>query len=241
MAQTNTEDPRIIAGMAAQGRLRESRRHAGEHRVGWKAGLGTEAAMTAVSIATALTGFLTDASLASGMTTTDGLSIEDWRNAKLEAEVAVRLHRTVPAGADRATVAAAIAEMAPAIEIVDLGDPADVEQALAGNLFHRAFLFGPFQPATGASLADARLTVAQDGQTAHAGVDPAAVLGDLVEVVRALADQIPLSGDELTAGDVIMTGSAIAPVSLAGGERFEVTLAGGGSVELQIAPSAGTG
>jgi 2-oxopent-4-enoate/cis-2-oxohex-4-enoate hydratase len=241
MAQTNTDDPRVIAGMAAQGRLRESRLHAGERRVGWKAGLGTEAAMTAVSIATALTGFLTNASLASGMTTTDGLSIEDWRNAKLEAEVAVRVDRTVPAGADRETVAAAIAEMAPAIEIVDLGDPADVEQALAGNLFHRAFAFGPFKATTGAGLGAARLTIAQDGQIAHGGVDPAAVLGDLVDVVRAVADQIPLSDDELTAGDVIMTGSAIVPVSLAGGERFEIALDGAGSVELQIAPNAGTG
>jgi 2-keto-4-pentenoate hydratase len=241
MAQTNTDDPRIIAGMAAQGRLRESRLHAGEHRVGWKAGLGTEAAMASVSIATALTGFLTDASLASGMTTTDGLSIEDWRNAKLEAEVAVRVDRTVPAGADRETVAAAIAAMAPAIEIVDLGDPADVEQSLAGNLFHRAFLFGPFESITGAGVGAARLTITQDGQIAHGGVDPATVLGDLVDVVRAVADQIPLSGAELTAGDVIMTGSAIVPVSLAGGERFEIALDGAGRVELQIAPSAGTG
>ena len=96
-------------------------------------------------------------------------------------------------------------------------------------------------PATGAELAAARVTVAQQGEDARPGIDPAELLGDLVEVVRALADQIPLSGDELRAGDVIMTGSAIPPVQLDGGERFEVVLEGAGGVELAIAPSHGTG
>jgi 2-oxo-3-hexenedioate decarboxylase len=237
----NTADPRIVAGMAAQGELRESRLRAGERRVGWKAGLGTAQAMEALSIAAPLAGFLTNASLASGMTTTDGLSIEAWRNARLEAEVAVRVDRTVPAGSDRETVGGAITGMAPAIEIVDLGDPGDVERVLAGNIFHRAFLLGAFVPVTGAGLGAARLTVAQEGKDARAGIDPAQLLGDLTEVVRALADQIPLSGDELRAGDVLMTGSAIAPVALAGGERFEIVLEGAGGVELAISPSGGTG
>jgi 2-keto-4-pentenoate hydratase len=237
----NTDDPRIVAGMAAQGRLRESRLQAGERRVGWKAGLGTASAMQALSIAAPVAGFLTNASLATGLTTSDGLSIEAWRNARLEAEVAVRVDRPVPAGSDRETAAEAIAEMAPAVEIVDLGDPTDLEQVLAGNVFHRAFLFGAFVPVTPAALAAARLTVRQHGEDERAGIDPAEVLGDLVEVVRAMADQIPLSADELQAGDVIMTGSAIAPIPLGGGERFEVVLDGAGGVELAIAPSTGTG
>jgi 2-keto-4-pentenoate hydratase len=243
MSQADTTDPRIVAGMAAQGRLRETRRGAGERRVGWKAGLGTEAAMAAVSIGAPLTGFLTTASDVDGLTTADGLSIEDWRNAKLEPEVAVRLDRGLSAGADRDTVAAAVAEIAPAIEIVDLGDPSDVEQALAGNLFHRAFALGSFVPVLlpERGLGAVRMTVTRDGLELGADVDPAALLGDLVEVVRALADQIPLSGDELRAGDVIITGSAIAPVTLHGGERFEVALRGIGEVSLQIAPNAGTG
>ena len=237
----NIEDPRVIAGMAAQGKLRDSRLRAGEQRVGWKAGLGTAQAMEAVSIAAPLVGFLTNASLASGLTTTDGLSIEAWPNASLEPEVAVRVSQDVPAGSDRASVAAAIAEIAPAIEIIDLGDPADVEQVLAGNIFHRAFLIGTFVPATGAELAAARVTVAQQGEDVRPGIDPAELLGDLVEVVRALADQIPLSGDELRAGDVVMTGSVIAPAPLRGGEQFEVALEGAGGLELAIAQNTATG
>lgn len=233
----NTDDPRIVAGMAAQGRLRESRLRAGERRVGWKAGLGTAQAMEAVSIAAPLAGFLTDGSLA----TPDDLSIDAWENARLEAEIAVRVAKAVPAGSDRETAAAAVVAIAPAIEIVDLGDVADIEQVLAGNLFHRAFVFGPFAPATGAQLAAARLTVSQQGQDARTGIDPGELLGDLVEVVRALADQIPLSNDELRAGDVVMTGSAIAPVALRGGERFEVALDGGGAVTLAIARPTAAG
>ncbi len=237
----NTQDPRIVAGMAAQGRLRESRLAAGERRVGWKAGLGTAQAMQAASIGAPLTGFLTNASLASGMTRTDGLSIDSWRNAKLEPEVAVRIGADLPAGADRQTAEAAISGAAPAIEIVDLGDPSDIEQVLAENLFHRAFLFDEFVDVSGADLATTRLSVTQDGSEPQTGIDPATALGDLVEVVRAVADQAALSGDALRAGDVVMTGSVLPPFAISGGERFEVTLQAGGSVALKIAPAAGTG
>jgi hypothetical protein len=124
--RANTEDPRIVAGMAAQGRLRESRLAAGEQRVGWKAGLGTAQAMQSASIA-----------------------------------------------------------------IIDLGDPTDIEQVLAENLFHRAFLLGPFADVSGADLGDARLSVTRDDDEPQTGIDPAATLGDLVEVIRAVADQVP--------------------------------------------------
>jgi 2-keto-4-pentenoate hydratase len=40
---------------------------------------------------------------------------------------------------------------------------------------------------------------------------------------------------------VVITGSAIAPQALAGGERFEVALDRVGAVELEIAPNLGTG
>jgi 2-keto-4-pentenoate hydratase len=239
--RADTEDPRIVAGMAAQGRLRESRLAAGERRVGWKAGLGTAQAMENASITAPLTGFLTDASLASGMTRTDGLSIDDWRNAKLEPEVAVRIGADLPAGADRQTVQAAVSAIAPAIEIVDLGDPGDIEQVLAENIFHCAFLFGPFSDVSGAELAAARLSITHDGGEPQTGIDPATALGDLIDVVRAVADQVALAGDQLAAGDVVMTGSAVPAITIAGGERFEVTLSGAGSVALQIAPAAGTG
>ncbi len=239
--QANTEDPRIVAGMSAQGALRESRLAAGERRVGWKAGLGTAQAMQTASTGAPLTGFLTNASLASGMTRTDGLSIDDWRNAKLEPEVAVRIGTDLAACADRETVEAAISAAAPAIEIVDLDDPGDIEQVLAGNIFHRAFLLGPFIDLSGADLGAIRLSVAQDGHEPQLGIDPAAALGDLVEVVAAVADQAPLAGDALRAGDVVMTGSVVPAIAITGGERFEVTLPGAGSATLQIAPAAGTG
>jgi 2-keto-4-pentenoate hydratase len=239
--QANTEDPRIVAGMAAQGRLRESRLAAGARRVGWKAGLGTAQMMQAASTGAPLTGFLTDATLASAMATADGLAIDGWRNPRLEPEFAVRVGVDVPAGADRTAVQAAISGVAPSIEIIDLGDPGDIEQVLAENNFHRAFLFGPFTEVTGADLAAARLCVAQEGREPQTGIDPATALDDLVEVIRAVADQVPLAGEALRAGDVVMTGSVVPPIALAGGERFEVTLEGAGTVALAIAPAAGTG
>ena len=56
-----------------------------------------------------------------------------------------------------------------------------------------------------------------------------------------MADQAPLAGDVLRAGDVVMTGSVVPAIAITGGERFEVTLSGAGSVALAIAPAVGTG
>ncbi len=197
--------------------------------------------MQAASIDAPLTGFLTNASLASGMTT---------HRRAVDRRLAQRQARARGRGADwhrrasrRRPADGAERDLrdAPAIEIVELGDPGDIEQVLAENMFHRAFLFGPFSDADGTDLAAVRLSVSQDGGEPQAGIDPATVLGDLVEVVRAVADQAPLADDVLRAGDVVMTGSVLPAIAIVGGERFEVTLPGAGSVTLQIAPAAGTG
>lgn len=237
----NTDDPRVVAGMAAQQRLREQRLVAGERRVGWKAGLGTVEAMRKASIATPLAGFLTEASDAGAMTRADGLPIEDWRQPRLEAEVAVRLETDLEAGADANAARQAIGTLAPAIEIVDLGPADDLQQLLADNIFHRAYAIGPWSPGGARALADARLTITQDDRPLHTGIDPAQLLGDLIDVVRAIGEQLPLAGERLRAGDVIITGSAIVPLALRGGERFELALEGADSVALTIAPPTGTG
>jgi 2-keto-4-pentenoate hydratase len=225
----NVEDPRIRAGLAAQADLRrDALQRAG--RLGWKAGVGTAAAMQRIGTSAPLVGFMTDATLLA-----DGAScdITGWANPRLEAEVAVRLGADVPAGATAEQARDAIEAIAPAIELVDPGEPDDVEAVLADNIWHRAVVLGAFAPA--GDLDAARIDVATDGAADATAVDPRALLGDLVDVVRGLADQLPLADDAIRAGDVIITGAVVPAYAVAPGQTWTVALSGGAATSVRIA------
>jgi 2-keto-4-pentenoate hydratase len=217
--QHNTGDPRVIAGMAAQARTRSELLGGGERSTGWKAGLGAAAAMEKLGTNAPVTGFLTSATLVeSGCASLDG-----WATPTFEPELAVRIVRDVPRDAIAEVVRAAIGGVAPAIELVDLGALDDLEAVLAGNIFHRAYAVGPW---TSIPAGEAHLRVVVDDEVRADGVDPSLVLGDLLEVVRAIAAQAALGGAGLGAGELVITGSAIPAIALAGPATLTVALEG---------------
>jgi 2-keto-4-pentenoate hydratase len=229
---SNPEDPRIIEGMRRQGALLAEYRSRGAHVVGYKAGLGTAAAMEKVGISAPVAGFLTDETAAGDAP----VPISNWEQPTFEPELAVRLGADLPAGGSAATALGAIDAIAPAIELVDLGAPDDLAAVLAGDIFHRAFAVGPFTAADPAAVAAARLEVTVDGQTRASEVDPSTLLGPIGEIVAALADQMVLAGCTLAAGEIVITGSAISAIALDGASTLGVSLAGGGAA---IAVSVG--
>jgi 2-keto-4-pentenoate hydratase len=198
--------------------------------VGWKAGMGTQAAMAAAGIEAPLVGFLTERTLQDPEV---ALAVDGWANAKSEPEVALRLRRDVSAGASRADVLEAVGAIGPAIEVVDLGATEDIAAVLAGNIFHRAFWLGPMR-AVRHGLIEPLLDIEIDGATVATEVDPTAALGDLVDVVAAVADQLPLADAAARAGDVVITGSAVPAIALEGVGRVAVRLHGGGTVTAQF-------
>jgi 2-keto-4-pentenoate hydratase len=221
----NLGDQRIVDGMSAQGRRRADLLAGGVRSVGWKAGLGTAAAMGKLGTAAPVAGFLTDATrVADG----GSVALEGWTTPTFEPELAIRVDADLPADASPDDVAAAIGAIAPAIELVDLEPPDDLATVLAGNVFHRAYLIGAWTPATAADVDAARLDVAVDGEPRATEVDPAAALGDLLAVVRSIAAQAALAGAVLRAGELVITGSAIPAIGLAGGETLTVALTGRG-------------
>jgi 2-oxo-3-hexenedioate decarboxylase len=221
----NLGDQRIVDGMSAQGRRRADLLAGGVRSVGWKAGLGTAAAMGKLGTAAPVAGFLTDATrVADG----GSVALEGWTTPTFEPELAIRVDADLPADASPDDVAAAIGAIAPAIELVDLEPPDDLATVLAGNVFHRAYLIGAWTPATAADVDAARLDVAVDGEPRATEIDPAAALGDLLAVVRSIAAQAALAGAVLRAGELVITGSAIPAIGLAGGETLTVALTGRG-------------
>jgi 2-keto-4-pentenoate hydratase len=225
-------DERIAAGMRDQLALRRERLRGGEQPLGWKVGFGAPAAAAHYELDRPLAGFLTDRGLLPDGAT---LEIGDWENPLLEAEIAAHMSEDLEAGASRDDVAAAIGGLSAAIELADLyPPPTDVRAILVGNVFHRHVILGPVdETRTTAEGIGAR--VLRDGAEIAATDDPAALAGELVEMVRLTGELLEACGERLRAGEVVITGTVVPPVSIAPGQHLAVELGPLGGLAVTLA------
>ncbi|MFN8545688.1 MAG: hypothetical protein U0807_15995 [Candidatus Binatia bacterium] len=227
-----TIDPRIVRGMTRQLEQWRAALAAGGGRAGWKIGLNAPATQRALGIAHSVVGHLTVARcLMPGV----AHSLAGGTRVLVEPEVAVVIAGPVPPDADDARIRAAIAGLAPAIEIVDLDGPVDdVERIVAGNVFHRGVLLGRDDPTrAGGALAGITVTVTQ-GERTVGPFDAAVVLGDLVPIVRLVAVTLAACGEALTVGDRIITG-ALTAMPVAPGDIVDADFGPLGTVGLRFA------
>lgn len=205
------DDPRIARGMATQLATRRARIAAGDPPLGWKVGFGAPAAMAKFNITAPLVGYLMrSGQLANGARA----SLAGWIKPVAEPEIAVIIGYDLVPGSDHAAAAAAIAAVAPAIELADADLPfEDPEAILKGNIFQRHVLLGPLDPSRGGgSTAGLLGRIFRRGvETAHTS-EPEALTGNLVGIVRHVADLLGAFGERLAAGDIIITGSVVPPL-----------------------------
>jgi len=223
-----------VRGMAAQLNRRRERIKAGEKPLGWKVGFGAPAALEKLGIQAPLIGFLTDQALvASGST----ISLADWQKPVAEPEIAVHIGKDLRAGADRATVKAAIAGLGPAIELVDVDRPPDdVAAILAGNIYQRGIILGARNASRAGGVLDGLLgRIARNGIEIASTSDPQALTGELLGIVGHVADVLAEWGDKLRAGQIIITGSIVPPLWVAAGEEIMFNLDPVGSVSIRFA------
>ena len=209
-----------------------AQRDAGAQRIGWKMGLGLPAAMERLGTSGPLVAGLTDATL---LESGAELSVQGWANPVLGPEVAVILGADVEPGGDRDAAAAAVAAIAPAIEMVDLAQqPTDPELVLEGGFAHRAVILGPRRE--GFDLSGLATTVSADGEVIATEDDPqGAVGGDILGLVRHAADYLGAFGETLRGGQFVITGSTIAPPpKVSAGQHLVYELAGVGTVEVRL-------
>jgi 2-keto-4-pentenoate hydratase len=166
--------------------------------------------MERLKIKAPLVGFMMQKSLVPNAST---VSFAGWTKPVAEPEVAVHMGKDLPGGADRATTAAAIAALGPAIELADLNPPPDdVEVALAGNIFHRHVILGPSDPArAGAKLDGLVGHVFRRGALAAKQENVEQLIGEMIGIVQHVAGTLAAHGERLRAGDVIITGSIVPP------------------------------
>jgi len=205
------DDPRIARGMKEQLASRRARIAAGAAPLGWKVGFGAPAMMEKFRITAPLVGYL----MKGGLITSGGsASLKGWVKPVAEPEIAVRIGRDLAGGGDRTAASAAIAALAPAIELADAEIPFDDPEAiLKRNIFQRHVILGPPDPSRAGgntSGLTARL-LRRNAETARTS-DPEATTGRLVDIVRHVADLLAAFGEKLSGGDIIICGSVVPPV-----------------------------
>jgi 2-keto-4-pentenoate hydratase len=138
--------------------------------------------------------------------------------------------------ATAADVAAAVAAVHPAFEIIETrGDlTRQLALALADNAQQKAFVLGP--AVERAALPDLdRVTVAVSINGSEvASADGSAVLGHPYNSVAWLAAKLAQFGEQVRAGDYIMSGSFTRQFPLAQGDQIEASFAGIGTVTASV-------
>jgi 2-keto-4-pentenoate hydratase len=220
--------------MTAQLAARRARLAAGESPLGWKVGFGSPAAMEKLRTTAPLVGFL----MTVGVVQSDRVvSLTGWVKPVAEPEIAIHISRDLPAGGKRSAAAAAIAALSPAIELADAELPfEDVEAILVSNIFQRHVVLGPrdFSRAGGKVAGLTGRIIRRGGEFARTS-DPEAATGNLISIVRHVADTLGAFGEQLRAGDIIIAGSVVPPLIIEPDEErvmFELDPIGGVSVRF---------
>ncbi|WP_126455672.1 2-keto-4-pentenoate hydratase [Sulfuriflexus mobilis] len=226
------EDDVLIQAMNLQLHKWKAMLASGQERVGWKIGFNTLADQERMHLSSPIIGFLTSKSLLEN----DGAyKAKAASKIMLEAEIAILIGQDVPAGADKAQLAAAIEGFAPAIEIVDVArTPHDITSILEDNLFHEAVILGPVSrehPGLAARDVDAKVFINQENVQSG---DPSRYPEDITEIVSVVADTLARQGESLQAGDWIISGSITKPVAVQAGDQIEVSLLPLGTLSAEI-------
>ena len=228
------QDPRIRNGLGAQMELRTRLLDGGAKQIGWKVGLGAPAMQTKCRLTAPVVGFLLDrAELSSGAE----ISLAGWQKPVAEAEIAAYMGHDLAAGASREEVRRAIAALGPAIELADVDCAMDdVQAVLSGNIFQRHVILGARDTMRGGARLDGlKGRVSRSGQDVPVPADLETNIGEVVNIVRHVADIAAAVGGGLRAGQFIICGSLTPPMFLEPNERgidFELTPIGAVSVRF---------
>jgi 2-keto-4-pentenoate hydratase len=211
------------------------RRRAGKgaRRIGWKVGLTAQAIQQQFGVHEPVFACL----LAEGLVKSDHVFHRDELiEPGFENELCIVLDRDLPANATRADVAAAVARVYPAFEIIETrGDlTGQLALALADNGQQKAFVLG--EPVSREALPELdTVTVrVRINDTEVATARGEAVLGHPYNSVAWLASKLAHFGERLSAGDYIMSGSFTRQFPLARGDRIEAVFDNIGAVTARV-------
>jgi len=218
----------------------EVARLSGQEVTGWKIAATSEAGQRHINVDGPLAG-----RLLSGRQVREGaeISIRNQVMNVAEAEFAFRLGRDLPARSHPYAVKEvmdAVESLHPSIEVPDsrYRDPAIVgaPQLIADTACASWFMIGPPAPPgwRDRDLVEHRVVASRNG--GHAGEGGGMnVLGDPRLALTWIANELGTFAGGLRAGDVVMTGTCLSPVTVAPGDRVRMNFGVLGAIEASFA------
>ncbi|MGD0472396.1 MAG: fumarylacetoacetate hydrolase family protein [Candidatus Velthaea sp.] len=210
-----------------------ARRYArGERRIGVKMGFTSRAKMVQMGLDEMIWGRLTD-----GMLVDDGtiIDLRHYVHPRVEPEIAFLLKSPLAGRVTMPAALAAVEAVAPALEIIDSryeNFKFSLTDVVADNTSSSGFVVGPWaDPHTDVSNLGMLMEI--DGQPVQIG-SSAAVLDHPARALVAAARLVAAAGEQLNAGDIIMSGGATAAEALAPGQRVRLTVERLGSVSFAV-------
>jgi 2-oxo-hept-3-ene-1,7-dioate hydratase len=226
---------------AVQKALIQQKLAAGRRKIGWKIGLTSRAMQQALNITTPDSGvLLDDMAFANGAAVPAGRFIQP----RVEAEIAFVM-KTSLAGADcsRTDVLAAVDYVAPSLEILDTrilrADPESgqariITDTISDNAANAGLVLGAERHSVDAhDLRWVGAIVARDGTVEETGLG-AGVLNDPVTSVLWLARRMAEYGQQIEAGDIVLSGSFIRPIECPAGTAIAADFGPFGSVDISF-------
>ena len=226
---------------AVQARFVAKKVETGRRRIGWKIGLTSRAMQDALGIDTPDSGVLLD-----DMLFEDGATVPGGRfiQPRIEAEIAFVMK--APLAGDSATreeVIAATDYVAPSLEILDTrilrADPETgkarvVTDTISDNAANAGLVLGSARHGVDAhDLRWVGAIVSRDGVVEETGLG-AGVLNDPITSVLWLARRMAGYGQQIDAGDIVLSGSFIRPIEASPGSHITADFGsfGSGSVSF---------
>jgi 2-keto-4-pentenoate hydratase len=206
----------VRRGLERQLRERDGLISAGRRPLGWKAGFGAPASLERFGLDGPLIGFMTDASVIADGSEVD---ITGWGRGVAEPEIYAVLGSDIDPGAGPDATRTAVAALGPAIELANIDPPPEeIEEILAGNIFHESVVLGDEDPARRrADLAGLEARIDVNGEELYRTTHLEDLTGRIVEVLCHLAALLGEHGETMRAGDVVICGSVVPPIDLAPG------------------------
>jgi 2-keto-4-pentenoate hydratase len=206
----------VDQGYAIQREGRSLRTRAGDRLVGHKVGLTSAASRKPYAASEPVSGYLLGSTVTEG---TASYSLRGLANARVEAEIAFFVSATL--GGETTTgdeVVAATSEVALALEIVSSrwsGGAPSAGHLVADNVSAAGVILGERMSSV-PSFDEARVVVQAGSATVHG--DATNVFESPEKSVAWLVRHLASAGEQVNAGDIVMSGSFITPHPVAPGD-----------------------
>lgn len=216
-----------------QDALRAELARRGQRPIGWKLAATGPTGQALFGIKEPIYGFLLPERYDSG----DEVSAAAFVDLHAEAEIAFKLGADLPGpGVTAATALGAVESAMPALELPDMffaGTP-PVTDAIANGALAKAIVLGrEFAPLGESDLKQEKVTLEQNGEvvSVNAGSE---LMGDPLNALAWLANQLAARGHSLMRGDIVMSGGISKLLSLNVGDMVTAKFTHLGSVELKV-------